>query len=185
MNFIYAPLATTTGNNRYAHNICVEYCSFENVTEADVNVVGLNTRQTYGISVKNSTFKNLHSLGQIKSNNKKSNFEGVTVINCKGGVNFNNQAVNVVFDDCNITATDADGYCVRTDHTAGSSLTIMNSTLTGDCPIVLRSCSDQAYIKLENNTLVKGGLYDINVKSGVMPQNEGIEDYIVYPREVM
>ena len=179
MPFIYCQDVINGEAEQYAHNIFVDNCTFT----GNEKVVGVRTEKSFGVTIKNSTFTGMHSIGQFKSANKFTHLENVTA-ECLGGVNFNNQAANVVLDGCEITATDADGYCVRTDHIAGSSLIIKNSTLNAYCPVVLRSCSDQAYIKLENNTLVKKGLYDINIKSGVIPQNEGIEDYIVYPREV-
>ena len=65
-------------------------------------------------------------------------------------------------------------------------MTVKNSTLTGYEPIVLRKCSADASLKVENTTINKtnGGIYDIVVKDGgSMPNNEGIENYIVYPRD--
>lgn len=184
MNFIYAPYALDSRVNLYAHNIIVDNCKFTYNGAADV--MGMTTEQAYGITVTNTVCNGLHSLGQIKSNSKFAKFENVT-INSARGLNFNNAAPNVTFDNCNITATKVDGYCIRTDHTAGSSLTVKNSTLTGYEPIVLRKCAAEASLKVENTTINKtnGGIYDINVASGSMPNNEGIEDYIVYPRDVV
>ena len=182
MNFIYAPVELDSRKNLYAHNIIVDNCKFTYNGTADV--MGMTTHQAFGITVTNTVCNGLHSLGQIKSNSKFAKFENVT-INSARGLNFNNAAQNVTFDNCNITATKVDGYCIRTDHIAGSSLTVKNSTLTGNEPIVLRECSAEASLKVENTTINKtnGGLYDINVAGGSMPQNEGIEDYIVYPRD--
>ena len=179
MNFIYAPLETATGNNRYAHNICVEGCSFN--ADADVNVVGLNTRQTYGISIKKSSFENLHSLGQIKSNSKSANFEEVTVVNCKSGVNFNNQGVNIEFNECEILANE---YGVRVDAIAGSSLTVKNSEISGYYPIWLRQCAATANLTLENADLNSTGYCDIRIE-GAMPQNNGLEGYVVEPSDIL
>ena len=181
MNFIYAPKQTATGTGRSAHNVFVENCTFDKA-EDDVTVSGLLTEQSYGITIKNSTFSNLFSIGQFKANNNFTKFEGVTTYNCESGANFNTAARNVTFDQCNISATK---YCIRTDHNAESSLTVKNSTLTGYEPIVLRKCAAEASLKVENTTINKtnGGLYDINVTNGSMPNNEGIEDYIVYPRD--
>ena len=182
MSFIYAPFKLDSRQNLYAHNIIVDHCKFTYNGTADV--MGMTTEQAFGITVTNTVCNGLHSLGQIKSNNKFAKFEKVT-INSARGLNFNNAARYVTFDNCNITATKVDGYCIRTDHNAESSLTVKNSTLTGYEPIVLRSCSADASLKVENTTINKtnGGIYDINVSSGSMPNNEGIENYIVYPRD--
>lgn len=68
-------------------------------------------------------------------------FEGVTV-NGGRGFNFLTAAHGAVeFNNCDITATKADGYGIRVQAIADKALTINNTTINAYEPIVLRGAS--------------------------------------------
>ena len=191
MNFIYAPFNIGDRQNLYAHNIIVDHCTFN----GGETVVGLHTRQANKITVTNSTFTGMHSLGQIRANRGYAKFDYVTV-ECLSGINFNDQAANVEVSNSSITATKADGYAIRMDAQNPGNVLVNGCTFTADRPVIARRLTSSFDLEFTgNNNLVTDETYQIvltNVKDDVAyvaPTGTytltGADNFIVYPRDVV
>lgn len=187
MNFIYAPFNIGDRQNLYAHNIIVDHCTFN----GGETVVGLHTRQANKITVTNSTFTGMHSLGQIRANRGYAKFDRVTV-ECLSGINFNDQAVNIEISNSSITATEEDGYAIRMDAQNPGNVLVNGCTFTADRPVIARRLTSSFDLEFTgNNNLVTDETYQIvltNVKDDVAyvaPTGTytltGAETYNVFP----
>ena len=188
MNFIYAPFSIGNRQNLYAHNIIVDGCTFT----GGETVVGLNTRQANKITVTNSTFTGMHSLGQIRGNSGYAKFDRVTV-ECLSGINFNDQAVNIEISNSSITATEEDGYAIRMDaQNPGNVLVNGGCTFKADRPVIVRRLTTSFDLKFAGvNTLETKQTYQVvltNLKDDqayVAPTGTytltGAEAYNVFP----
>ena len=165
---------------RYAHNVTIENCTFTGV-EGET-IVGIRLRQAYDITIKRCTATNMHSLVQNASN------YGIVIedveISALSGINFTNAVQGATIKNCNITATEADGYGIRVDATGANTVTVSGCTINAFQPIVLRSAVADFTLNLEGNTLTPSDKYHIYIKDGVLPTLNGADDLIVYPRDV-
>lgn len=144
---------------RYARNITIENCTFKGAGN-DSDVAVLRLRQCYDIHVKDCVATDVHSFAQIKSSEDMT-FEGVTV-NGGRGFNFQTAAHGAVeFNNCDITATKADGYGIRVDVYADRALTINNTTINAYEPIVLRNAKKSFTLYVNNSELIEVGEYEI------------------------
>ena len=170
---------STESEKRYAHNVKILNCSFKN--NGTSNAVAMRYRQAYNMSAENCTATNLHSFAQITA----SEFAAYSVtVSAKSGFNFlTSGKINI--ENCNITATDDDGYGVRIDAYSDSFLNIKGTTINAYEPIVLRNSTPTFKLNLENNTLNKTSDYHIVVKSGEIPEITGADNYNVYPLGVV
>ena len=163
MNFIYAPFSIGNRQNLYAHNIIVDGCTFT----GGETVVGLNTRQANKITVTNSKFTGMHSLGQIRGNSGYAKFDRVTV-ECLSGINFNDQAVNIEISNSSITATEANGYAIRMDAQNPGNVLVNGCTFKADRPVIARRLTSSFDLKFTGvNTLETKQTYQVvltNVK---------------------
>ena len=191
MNFIYVPFSIGDRQNLYAHNIIVDLCTFN----GGETVVGLHTRQANKITVTNSTFTGMHSLGQIRANRGYAKFDNVTV-ECLSGINFNDQAVNVEVSNSSITATDTDGYAIRMDAQNAGNVLVNGCTFKADRPVIARRLTSSFDLEFTGvNTLETKQTYQVvltNVKDDKayeVPTGTytltGADDLIVYPRDVV
>ena len=166
---------------RYAHNVTIENCTFTGV-EGET-IVGIRLRQAYDITIKLCTATNMHSLVQNASN------YGIVIedvkISALSGINFTNAVQGATIKNCNITATEADGYGIRVDATGANTVTVSGCTINAFQPIVLRSAVADFTLNLEGNTLTPSDKYHIYIKDGVLPTLNGANDLIVYPRDVV
>ena len=166
---------------RYAHNVTIENCTFTGV-EGET-IVGIRLRQAYDITIKRCTATNMHSLVQNASN------YGIVIedveISALSGINFTNAVQGATIKNCNITATEADGYGIRVDATGANTVTVSGCTINAFQPIVLRSAVADFTLNLEGNTLTPSDKYHIYIKDGVLPTLNGADDLIVYPRDVV
>lgn len=163
---------STASEQRYAHNLTFKNCFFEG--DAESVVVGLRLRQAYNVTIENCGTRNLHSLGQLAS------ITGLTVKNTEvkalSGFNLLNAARNAVFDGVTINATEENGYGIRVDATAGGDVTIKNSTITADAPLVLRKAEAGFVLNMEGeNTITANGEYQL-VINGETPTLNGADD---------
>ena len=143
----------------YARNITIENCTFKGAGN-DSDVVVLRLRQCYDIHVKDCVATDVHSFAQITASEDMT-FEGVTV-NGGRGFNFQTAAHGAVeFNNCDITATKADGYGIRVQAIADKALTINNTTINAYEPIVLRGASKKFTLYVNNSELIEGGEYEI------------------------
>lgn len=152
-------ISCNTDAVRYARNINIENCTFKG-SGNDSDVAVLRLRQCYDIHVKNCVATDVHSFAQITSSHDMT-FEGVTV-NGGRGFNFQTAAHGAVeFNNCDITATKADGYGIRVQAIADKALTINNTTINAYEPIVLRGASKKFTLYVNNSELKEVGEYEI------------------------
>ena len=132
---------SNNGTIRYAHNITIAGCSFEAPVGSDV--VGMRFKQAYNLAVKNCIMNGGHSLVQNTSMTGQL-FEGC-VVEAGRGINLQTSSLDTKVVNCTIKATKADGYGVRVDAGATSSLEVSGSTIVAYEPIVLRNAK-AAYV---------------------------------------
>ena len=157
---------------RYAHNITFDGCSFTAAEGTDV--VGMRFKQAYDIVVKNCVMNGGHSLAQITSSSNTV-VEGCT-IKAGRGINLQTSCVGLVVANCDITATKADGYGIRCDAGATSSLSLSGSTINAYEPVVLRNSKATFVFNVETTTLNAIGEYQV-VVAGEKPVMNGAEAY--------
>ena len=159
MDFIWSA-DSNNGTIRYTHNITLDGCSFEAPVGTDV--VGMRFKQAYNLVVKNCVMNGGHSLVQNTSMTGQT-FENLTV-EAGRGINLQTSSLNTKVVNCNIKATKADGYGIRVDAGATSSLTVSGSTIEAYEPIYLRKAKASYELSLLNNTLIATNGYEIVVE---------------------
>lgn len=159
MDFIWSA-DSNNGTIRYAHNITLDGCSFEAPVGTDV--VGMRFKQAYNLVVKNCVMNGGHSLVQNTSMTGQT-FENLTV-EAGRGINLQTSSLNTKVVNCNIKATKADGYGIRVDAGATSSLAVSGSTIEAYEPIYLRKAKASYELSLLNNTLIATNGYEIVVE---------------------
>ncbi|MBR2041641.1 MAG: right-handed parallel beta-helix repeat-containing protein, partial [Oscillospiraceae bacterium] len=176
-------------NTRYTSNVTVENCTFtgtDNTSAAIKNYTG----GCKNLTVKDCTATGMHSLIQVKG------IDGITVsnvtVNGKNGIAVGT-STNVVIDKANITAT---GYGVRADGEGAYTMTVKDSTITANDPVVVRKAAGAYELTIEGTnsfvaTNAKG--YQVTFTAGddgsyVAPTGEfeltGAENLKVYPTYV-
>lgn len=186
--------ALENGSKRYSSNITVEDCTFTATGEAVNATVGVQVKATRGVTVKNCTATNMHSLIQAQS----CDTGDVKVVNCtvngKNGVAFK-QVKNAVVEGNTITAVE---YGIRFDGNIDNyGITVKDNTVTAVQPFIVRKMTGKDNtITLEGtNTLATttttGTKYQIVITNGsddeayVKPTGTytltGADDYLVYP----
>ena len=162
---------STASDERYAHNVTIRNCSFENTGTGDV--VAARLRQSYNIVFENCTATGLHSFVQATA--CESILIDGLVHEGRNGLNFLTSG-NPTIKNSKITALKSDGYAIRVDAGNLNVLNVENSVLTGGEPIVFRSSSSQYKFNLSaDSKVVTTGTYHIVVASGVKPQMTGVE----------
>ena len=162
---------STASDERYAHNVTIRNCSFENKGTGDV--VAARLRQSYNIVFENCTATGLHSFVQATA--CESILIDGLVHEGRNGLNFLTSG-NPTIKNSKITATKTDGYAIRVDAGNLNVLNVENSVLTGGEPIVFRKSSSQYKFNLSaDSKVVTTGTYHIVVASGVKPQMTGVE----------
>ena len=159
MDFIWSA-DSNNGTIRYAHNITLDGCSFE--APVGVDVVGMRFKQAYNLVVKNCVMNGGHSLVQNTSMTGQT-FENLTV-EAGRGINLQTSSLDTKVVNCNIKATKADGYGIRVDAGATSSLAVSGSTIEAYEPIYLRKTKASYELSLLNNTLIATNGYEIVVE---------------------
>ena len=185
LDFISADDAKNIGK-RYAHNVTVDGCTFTGNSTGDV--VGMRYRQTYNMTVKNSTFKNMHS-AMWATGGTGINVDNVTIEDSKSGVSCGT-STDVVIVNSNF---DVNAYGVRTDGNSTSRIAIENTKIAATQPIIVRKMTGNHTVNLNNAELVATGLYHVAFTNGnddeayVAPTGnytiEGADNYNVYPRD--
>ena len=178
---------STKSAERYAHNVIVNNCTFTGNEET----VGMRYRQCYNMTVKNSTFSNMHSLMWATGGDGVT-IDGVTIENSKNGISFGTTN-NVVVKNSNIVSVDDYGYALRSDASGAYKMEVSNNTLVADAPILLRKATGAYTLALDGNTLTTNAGYQIIVTASDYEEGkalteptgnytlEGAEGYIIYP----
>ena len=180
---------------RYSNNINVENCTFTSPATRSINegVVGVQVKATRGVTVKDCTASNIHSLIQAQScDTGDVKVLNCTINGCKNGVAFK-QVKNAVVDDCEITAT---AYGIRFDGNVDNyGITVKDNEVTAVQPFIVRKMTGKDNtITLEGeNTLTTNADYQIVITNGsddaeyVKPTGTytltGADNFLVYPRD--
>ena len=193
--------ALENGAERYSCNITVENCTFTATGDAVNTSVGVQVKATRGVTVKNCTATNMHSLIQAQS----CDTGDVKVIDCtvngKNGVAFK-QVKSATVEGTTITAA---AYGIRFDGNIDNyGIVVKNNNVTAAQPFIVRKMTGQNNtIALEGeNTLTVSAVstttetpaYQIIITNGsddeayVKPTGTytltGADNYLVYPRDV-
>ena len=130
---------------RYAHNVTVQDCNFT-ATEGSTAVVALRFRQSYNINVKDSEFTNLHS-AMWATGTSGIAFDNIKATKCKEGGISAGTSTPVSVKNSTIKGAK---YGVRADGSGAYSLTVENSTLEAEVPVIVRNTTG------DYNLTVKG-----------------------------
>ena len=182
--------ALENGSERYSQNITVENCTFTATGEAVNTSVAVQVKATRGVTVKNCTATNMHSLIQAQSCDTGDVKVINSTVNGKNGVAFK-QVKNAVVEDNTITAT---GYGIRFDgNTDNYGITVKENTVTAAQPFIVRRMTGaNNTITLEGtNTLETEAEYQIVITNGeddaeyVKPTGTytltGADNYTIFP----
>ena len=150
------------GNTRYPDNVTVQNCYF---VAAGQTAVGVKLRSLNGtLVIENTTADGLHSLAQLLSSGEaKVKVNKVTVKNCEKGLS--TQYTTTTIANSTIDVID---YGVRADG-ANATLTVIESTIKADKPIIVRKLSNAAHtynVVLEDATLVPGQEFHVVFTNG-------------------
>ena len=144
--------ALENGSERYSSNITVENCTFTAIGDAVNTSVGVQVKATRGVTVKNCTATNMHSLIQAQS----CDTGDVKVVNCtvngKNGVAFK-QVKSATVEGTTITAAT---YGIRFDGNIDNyGIVVKNNNITAYQPLIVRKMTGKGNtIALEGeNTL--------------------------------
>ena len=135
---------------RYAHNVTIKDSSFAYVgTDTTNAVVGIRIRQGYDVAVENVTANNLHSLLQGTGISGVA-FNDVTITDAKeGGISLGT-SFDVEINEATITGAQ---YGIRANGEGEYELTVENSNITAEYPIVVRQAKGDYILNVENNVL--------------------------------
>ncbi len=128
-----------SNENRYAHNVTIENCTFTMTGAAKHVVVAIDLYQPYNVVVRNCTVTGAHSVLQNKGGHDGILVEGVTAVDCKNGISFGT-AEKATVKNCNIESVGVGGYGIRVDgNTAGAyDLAVENTTIKAFIPVLAR-----------------------------------------------
>ena len=172
---------STASAERYAHNVTIEGCTFE----GGANAVAARFRQAFNIAIKDSEVIAGHSLAQLNGCSGVA-IEGTTV-KAGRGVSFGTST------DCTVFAStfEADSYGLRADGTAEGSLSVSNTTIKANQPVIVRKMTDKYAVTLETPVLNTTAPYQVVFTNGaddaeyVVPTGKftltGAEGICVYP----
>ena len=187
--------ALENGSERYSCNITVENCTFTATGDAVNTSVGVQVKATRGVTVKDCTATNMHSLIQAQSCDtgdvkvidctvngkngvafkqvKSATVEGTTITAVAYGIRFDGNIDNygIVVKNNNVTA--AQPFIVRKMTGANNTITLegtntLDSTREAYNIVITKDSDDQPYT-------VPTGTYTLT----------GADDLIVYPRDVV
>ena len=182
--------ALENGSQRYSNNITVEDCTFTATDDAVNTSVAVQVKATRGVTVKNCTANNMHSLIQAQScNTGDVKVENCTV-NGKNGVAFK-QVKSAVVEGTTITALE---YGIRYDGNIDNyGIVVKNNNVTAKQPFIVRKMTGKNNtIAIEGkNTFTTNEPYNIVITNGsddeayVVPTGTytltGAENYVVFP----
>ena len=139
---------------RYPDGITVKNCTFTATGAAEKNAVAVKLWALDGdLVVEGVKANGLHSLLQLTSCGKADvTVYGTEVANCKNGISLGNTG-KATIEKSNIASSE---YGVRADG-ANATLTVIESTITSEKPIIVRKLTAGTYnVVLEDATLVPG-----------------------------
>ena len=158
----------TTENERYAHNVTVEKCTFDFEGVTSGAAVAARFRQCYDIAIVDCEVNGGHSLLQ-SINSHGVEVKETKISGCEEGINLNN-STDVTIADCDIDVT---GYGVRggEKYSATGNVTIKGTSIKAKRPIIMRwQATKDAYtlnIEDEGNALTPAiGEEPIHVTQG-------------------
>ena len=181
--FISAP-SKINGAYNYSHNVTIESCTFNgNQTVGSASFTG-----TYNFVMKDCKATNMHSILQLQSVDNNALVDNVETVNCKNGLSFGNTAYPTLKN----STIKASEYGVRADGDASrGALLLEANTIEANVPVIVRKTTTKYDVTLVNNTITKGGLFEVVFTNGkddeayVAPTGTytltGAENYVVFP----
>ena len=147
---------STASAERYAHNVTIEGCTFE----GDSDAVAARFRQAFDITIKDSEVKSGHSLAQLNGCSGVA-IEGTTV-KAGRGVSFGTST------DCTVSAStfEADSYGLRADGSSTGSLTLTNTSIEAEQPIIVRKMTGEYAVVLNVVVLETEAAYQVVFTNG-------------------
>ena len=130
---------STASEERYAHNVTVEDCSFFAEGEAVKSAAAMRIRQGFDITVVGGKAMNMHSLLQAYGCTGVS-IDGVTIEGGKNGISFGT-STDLALKNSVITA---EGYGVRADGTT-AKLAVSSTEISAAQPIIVRKLTKGEY----------------------------------------
>ena len=153
--------SNSTGSvERYAHNVKVVDCTFMATGAAIDSAAAMRIRQGFNISIVNVKSTDMHSVLQAYGN-AGITVDNLTIVSGKNGISAGT-STGVVVKNSNINVS---GYGVRADGTVETALTVKDSTITADLPIVVRNTSKAYAVNVEGGAL-NGTTYGIIFTEG-------------------
>ena len=187
LDFISADNAKDIGK-RYAHNVTVDGCTFTGNSTADV--VGMRYRQTYNMTVKNSTFKNMHS-AMWATGGTGINFDNVTIEESKNGVSFGT-TTGIEIANSNFAVN---AYGVRCDGNNNANIAISNTKISAEQPVIVRKMTGKQNVALNNVNFETSKNFHVVFTSGSDDEEykvptgtytiTGAEELSVYPEDAV
>ena len=148
-DFIHSYGDNSKTEQRYAHNVTIENCTFTN--DYDGTVVAARFRQAYNITIKNCEVDGLFSVLWADGG------AGMTIDNVTANCDFEGLSfgtnTTVEVKNSNITVTGDYGYGVRVDASVAGTLNVTGNTFTSDASVVLRYATNAYTANLNGNTL--------------------------------
>ena len=182
--------ALENGSERYSQNITVDGCTFTATGEAVNTSVAVQVKATRGVTVKNCTANNMHSLIQAQSCDTGDVKVINSTVNGKNGVAFK-QVKAATVEDTTITALE---YGIRFDGNIDNyGIVVKNNKVTAVQPLIVRKMTGKDNtIALEGtNKLTTEAEYQIVVTNGsddeeyVKPTGTytltGADGYTIFP----
>ena len=172
---------TTASAERYAHNVTIEGCTFEGGADA----VAARFRQAFKIAIKDSEVIAGHSLAQLTGCTGVA-IEGVDV-KAGRGVSFGTST------NCTVSGSvfEAASYGLRADGSSEGSLSVSNTSVKAEQPIIVRKMTGEYAVALNVVVLETEAAYQVVFTNGaddaayVKPDGTytltGAEGLCVYP----
>ena len=182
--------ALENGSERYSSNITVESCTFTATGDAVDTSVAVQVKATRGVTVKDCTATNMHSLIQAQSCDTGDIKVINSTVNGKNGVAFK-QVKSATVENTTITAKE---YGIRFDGNIDNyGIVAKNNKVTAKQPFIVRKMTGKNNaIALEGtNELTTNAEYQIVITNGsddeeyVKPTGTytltGAEGYTIFP----
>ncbi len=152
---------STNVGERYVHNVTIDNCTFKGDYANGVEVVGIRLRQTFGVTVKNVTADDMHSLIWATGGDDLT-IDNVTLTACKNGISLATVST-ITMNKVNITAIGEYGYGVRVDANGAYTLNIKDSVIKASAPVLLRKATGAYTLNFEGvNALTVTGTTNPN-----------------------
>jgi len=146
---IYTYASKSGSKYHYAHKVLIEGCNF--TFDAGATAIAVKIKQSNGITISNCTMSGGFDLLYNVSGSTNIVVKDTTVTGATNGIHYNN-ATNCELDSCNISVSN---FGVGFKGASGSGLTIKNSNITANYPVLLMegSSTNKYRLDISNSTI--------------------------------